>query len=114
MRQIILIFALIATSSIFAQSNDPNTTGKAIIKTSAECESCKTRIEGVLNYTKGVKFAELNVLEKTVEVQFNPSKIKIEEIRKIISETGYDADAVKANKKAQDELPKCCKPGGMK
>lgn len=114
MRQFILIFALIATSSIFAQKSDPNKTGKAIIKTSAECGSCKERLEGVLNYTKGVKFAELNVLEKTLEVHFNPSKINVEEIRKIISETGYDADDLKANPKSQENLPACCKPGGMK
>ena len=114
MKQLLLIISLISAQFLFAQSKDPNTTGKAIIKTSAECGSCKTRIEGVLNYTKGIKFAELNVLEKTVEVQFNPKKIKVEEIRKIISETGYDADNVKANSKSQKELPACCKPGGMK
>jgi copper chaperone CopZ len=114
MKHLFFIISLISTQLLFAQTKDPNETGKAIIMTSAECGSCKTRIEGVLNYTKGVKFAELNVLEKTVVVEFNPKKITVEEIRKIISETGYDADKVKANAKSQSELPKCCKPGGMK
>lgn len=114
MKQIILIFTLLVTSTLIAQNNDPNVSGEAIIKTSAECGSCKERLENVLNYTKGIKFAELNVLEKTLNVHFNPKKITFEEIKKIISETGYDADEVKANSKSQSELPACCKPGGMK
>jgi len=114
MKNLFLIILLITSQGLFSQTNDPNTTGKAIIKTSAECGACKERLEGVLNYTKGVKFAELNVAEKTLKIQFNPSKISIEDIRKIISETGYDADDVKANPKSVEELPECCKPGGMK
>lgn len=114
MKQFILIFTLLVTSTLIAQNNDPNTTGEVIIKTSAECGSCKERLENVLNYTKGVKFAELNIADKTLNVHFNPKKITFEEIKKIISETGYDADEVKANPKYQDDLPTCCKPGGMK
>ena len=41
-------------------------------------------------------------------------KISIEKIRHIISETGYDADKVKANPESVQKLPKCCQPGGMK
>ena len=85
-----------------------------VIQTSAECGSCKTRLEDVLNYTKGVKFAELNLEDKKVTVGYNPKKISLDEIRKIISETGYDADDLKANPKSVEKLPACCKPGGMK
>lgn len=86
----------------------------ATIQTSAECGSCKKRIEDKLNYTSGVKFAELNLVDKKVTVKFNPKKISLDEIRKIISETGYDADRIPANPKSVKELPACCKPGGMK
>jgi copper chaperone CopZ len=83
------------------------------IKTSSECGSCKKRIEGKLNYTPGVKYAELDVESKIVEVKFNTKKISADDIRKIISETGYDADDVKAIPSAVEKLPACCKPGGM-
>lgn len=89
-------------------------TATATIKTSAECNSCKVRLEDKLNYTSGIKFAELNLEDKNLTVKFNPKKITLDEIRKIISETGYDADRVPANAKAVKELPACCKPGGMK
>lgn len=87
---------------------------EAVIKTSAECGSCKERIEEKLNYVKGVVFADLNVESKELTVKYKEAKITLDEIRQIVSELGYDADGVKANEKAQKELPKCCQPGGMK
>jgi cation transport ATPase len=40
------------------------------IQTSAQCGDCKERIEGKLNYTKGIKFAELNDQTKIVTVKY--------------------------------------------
>ena len=85
-----------------------------VIKTSAECGDCKERIESKLNYTKGIVFAELDIPSKELTVKFKTSKITLDEIKKIISEIGYDADDVKANAEKQKELPMCCQPGGMK
>ena len=84
-----------------------------VIHTSAECGSCKERIEGVLNFTKGVKFAELDVESKDLTVKYKTKKISLDEIKKILVETGYDADDMKANPEAVEKLPACCKPGGM-
>lgn len=84
------------------------------IKTSAECENCKERIEEMLNYTKGVKFAVLEVATKKLVVKFNTDKITLSEIKQKLSELGYDADEVKANESAQKNLPACCQPSGMK
>ena len=87
---------------------------KVVIKTSAECGDCKERIESKLNYTKGISFAELDYETKELTVKFKPDKITLAEIKKIISELGYDADEVKANAVEQKKLPLCCQPGGMK
>ncbi len=111
MKHLLFILALTFAGTIYAQES---TTGKATIQTSAECGSCKTRLEETLNYTKGVKFAELNLVDKKITVHFNPKKISLEEIKKVVSETGYDADKMKANPKSVAALPACCKPGGMK
>jgi periplasmic mercuric ion binding protein len=86
----------------------------ATIQTSAECGSCKERLEEKLNYTKGVVFSNLDVPTKVLTVKFKTEKITLEEIKKIVSELGYDADDVKANPEKQKKLPKCCQPGGMK
>jgi mercuric ion binding protein len=85
-----------------------------IIQTTAECGDCKERLEEKLNYTAGIKFAELDLESKKVTVKFSTSKITAEEIKQLIAAIGYDADEVKAPKEAVQKLPLCCQPGGMK
>lgn len=83
------------------------------IKTNAECDQCKTRLEGELNYIKGIKFAELDVPSKVITVKFDASKISLLEVKNTISKIGYDAGEVKAIPESQKALPACCQPGGM-
>jgi copper chaperone CopZ len=82
------------------------------ISTNAECGMCKERIEGELNYVKGIVFAELDVSSKILTVKYKSNKIQLEDIRKKVTQMGYDADAQNADAKAQSNLPDCCKPGG--
>lgn len=84
-----------------------------VIHTSAECGACKDRLEEVLNYKSGVKFAELDLETMDLTVKFKTSKVSLEEIKVLITETGYDADDLKAKPEALEQLPACCKPGGM-
>lgn len=86
----------------------------AVIQTSAECGDCEERISNMLNYTKGVKFAELDIESKKLTVKFQPAKISLDAIKQKLVELGYDADELKANPEAQQKLPSCCQPGGMK
>lgn len=82
------------------------------IQTNAQCGDCKERIEGKLNYIKGIKFAELNDETKIVTVKFDPNKIDLVTIKQSIAKIGYDADEVKAAKEDVEKLPKCCQPKG--
>lgn len=79
------------------------------VKTSAQCEDCKERIENKLNFLKGVKSAALDLTTKEVTVVYDPAKTNPEAIRTAITKAGYDADEIPAEKKAYDKLPKCCK-----
>ena len=108
MRSSLLIIVLVFFNTAFGQME------MAEIQTSAECGDCKSRIEDRLNYTRGVKFAELDLETKKVLVKFNTKKISLSEIKTIISETGYAADEVNAVPTAVEKFPACCKPGGMK
>ncbi|MBI3512417.1 MAG: heavy-metal-associated domain-containing protein [Bacteroidetes bacterium] len=87
-----------------------NVTQTVKIKTSAECDMCKSRIEKEVRAMKGVKSADLDLTTKILTVEYNPKKISPENIRTAISNIGYDADDVKANNRSQKELPKCCHP----
>lgn len=109
MRSIVLALFVLSSLSVFGQKK----VEKVQIQTTAECESCKMRIEGKLNYTKGIRFAELDVPSKVLTVQFQSKKIGLDQIRAMVSDLGYDADAVKANPKSYEALPSCCKVGGM-
>lgn len=108
MKPIALITALLVSGAALAGSDST-----IVIKTSAECGSCKKRIENALNFEKGVKKAELLVKTKEATVTFDTEKITAEKIREVIAGVGYDADNVPAQEKAYDKLPKCCKKGGM-
>src|SRR6056300_745975 len=111
MKYLVLVIALIGFS--FSGQSQTEKSKTVFIQTSAECGSCKKRLEEKMSYTKGVKYGELHMDNMKLEVKFNPQKISLDEIRKIISETGYDADDVKAIPEAVKKLPACCQPGGM-
>lgn len=108
----LMMLSIIAILSSCGVVNGQSSKKTISIQTNAQCGDCKERIEEGLNYTKGIAYAELNLENKVVEVKYNSKKISEQEIKKIISEIGYDADEVKANKKSQSELPACCQPGG--
>ncbi len=103
----VLCFAFFS-SSAWATSDTT-----VVIKTSAECGSCKKRIENALNFEKGVNAAVLDVASKNATVTFDTKKTTVEKLREAISNVGYDADNVPANEKKYNKLPACCKKGGM-
>ena len=88
-------------------------TETVVIQTSAQCGQCKERIENALNYTKGIVFAELDDETKKVTVKYKTSVVTVAQIKQKLAEIGYSADEVKATEEGFNELPACCKPGGM-
>jgi periplasmic mercuric ion binding protein len=79
------------------------------IKTSAVCGMCKRKIEKNLVFEKGIEDVNLDIPSKIVTVKFNSKKTSIAEIKKIIANTGYDADEVTSNPEAYEKLSSCCK-----
>ena len=76
---------------------------------SVQCEACALKITTALKKEAGVK--EVNVdLEKKlakfsyVKAETDPGKLEI-----AITKAGYDANSRKADQKAYDGLPGCCK-----
>jgi periplasmic mercuric ion binding protein len=113
MKSMILVVFLMLFSGIYGQEKK-GSLETVLIQTSAECGDCKDRLEKLLNYTKGVKFAELNLDDMKLTVKYNSKKISLEEIKKKINGIGYDADETKADPEMVKKLPLCCQPGGMK
>lgn len=111
MKNVIAITMMMFTFGTMAQKEKK--VEEKVIQTSAECNECKERLETKLNYTKGIRFAELDVPSKKLTVEYKTKTISLTEIKTIISELGYDADELKANSDAYKALPECCKVGGM-
>jgi copper chaperone CopZ len=82
------------------------------IKTSAQCEECKERIEKNMAFEKGVKAVNLNLEDKVLTVTYKSNKTTPQKLREALSEIGYDADDVAADPKAYAKLPACCQKGG--
>lgn len=113
MKNSLLVLALLFVSSFGFSQKTAAKVETVVIQTSAECDECKERIEGALNYTKGIKFAELDVPSRKLTVKFKNDVISLAEIKKQVSLLGYNADEVLADSTAFEKLPSCCKPSGM-
>ncbi|OGU56926.1 MAG: hypothetical protein A2X64_02675 [Ignavibacteria bacterium GWF2_33_9] len=100
----LIAFSFIAIQPAFAVEKVTETT----IKTTAQCEMCKSRIEKNLNKVDGILKADLDLTTKKVTVKFDETKVSKVEIRNIISKIGYDADDVQKDMRAYKKLPKCC------
>jgi periplasmic mercuric ion binding protein len=106
------ILFLSLSSNVMAQTKNKTANIQTIqIKTSAICEMCKETIEKAASKESGVKKATLDVKTKICTVQYDNTKTTPEKIRLAISNSGYDADEVKANKTAYNKLSPCCKAG---
>lgn len=109
MKNIIAIAFVMFSLTSFAQKK----VQEVVILTTAECGLCKDRIESKMNYTKGIKFAEVNVPSKKLTVKFKTKNFSLKEIKEMVVALGYDADEMKANPEAYEALPACCKVEGM-
>ena len=106
---IALLFSI--SNSVSAQK----TTQKAVIKTTLhcdhckECETCGQLFKTEMLKIKGLKMYELDDKAMMFTVYFNTKKTTLQAIREGISKLGYDADDVKADKVAYENLDGCCK-----
>jgi periplasmic mercuric ion binding protein len=107
-------FFAINISGTFAQETKAEGFKTDSIKTSAECDMCKTAIEKAVNKLIGIKSCNLDVESKVLAVTYDEDKVTISKIRKAINKAGYDADNEPSDPRAYAKLPSCCKKGGHK
>ncbi len=106
MKAIKIIFALLFAINISFAGDNPTVIK---IKTSAVCGMCKRKIEKNLAYEKGIEDVNLDIPSKILTVTYNAKKTNAAEIKKIINNTGYDADEMASNPAAYEKLSSCCK-----
>ncbi len=110
---IAVIVVLFSITSSIAQEKKAN--GKAVIKTTLncdhckECETCGLKFKTEMLKIKGIKMYELDDKKMTFTVYYNPKKTDLQAIKVGISKLGYDADEVKATTEGIASLDGCCK-----
>lgn len=104
MKTIIAFIILgLATIPSFAQKKVQEDT----IKVAGNCTMCKKRIETSLDRS-GVKYANWDVDKKELFVAYRPDKITLEELHKLVAQSGHDTDQVQASDSVYAKLPFCC------
>ena len=76
---------------------------------SKNCKSCINRFKENVPFFKGVKDYTFDTATAKLTVTYDTKKTTADQIRKQISDLGYDADKVKANEAARAKLPACCR-----
>jgi mercuric ion binding protein len=108
---LLTVFVMLITNTVSAQKSN----GKAVIKTTLncdhckECETCGLKFKTEMLKIKGVKMYELDDKKMTFTVYYNPKKTNLQNIKVAISKLGYDADEVKATPQGLATLDGCCK-----
>ncbi|MBC3845058.1 heavy-metal-associated domain-containing protein [Winogradskyella echinorum] len=105
MKQVILIFALLAGTVTFAQ----NKNAKASMEVDGVCGMCKERIEKAAIRTKGVKSAVWNVDTHELKLIFDERKTDLKTISAKIASVGHDTKEIKATDEAYNSVHPCCK-----
>lgn len=66
---------------------------KQTIKVSGmHCGGCEMNVKMALSEKEGVKKVKANYKKGIVEIEFDESKINLNEIKKLIKETGYEPE----------------------
>jgi Copper chaperone len=74
-----------------------------------KCKTCVQTVKNALSSVDGVESAEVNLEAKNATVKFIIAKLDVGKIKSAISKAGYDADEVKRDSTAYENLAECCK-----
>ena len=80
----------------------------SIFKVWGNCEMCKETIESSLK-VDGIAKVDWNTETKRIDVNFDSTKINLDQIKKNIASVGYDNDTYKGDETAYTNLHECCK-----
>ncbi len=88
-------------------SNNVIANAQSTFKVWGNCGMCQETIEGSLN-VEGVAKAEWNTESKMIAVNYDSTKINLDQIQKNIATVGYDNEKYIGDEKAYKNLPECC------
>ncbi|TAF52658.1 MAG: hypothetical protein EAZ62_05765 [Sphingobacteriia bacterium] len=109
------IFMAALTPSAQAQVMNSKYEWLTIKSANLRCWECKEKLEGYLTkanhatLSNGIVQWKVNLLQAEIKLQFRPERTNPDEIRTVINNAGFDADAEKAEETTYAKLPAVCK-----
>lgn len=95
---LILLLALMGAATFSAMAAKPKPKTETVTYVvNMHCHNCVNKLTDNLSFLKGVKDFQISLKEKTITIQFDPSKIKEEEFVKVIEKLGYTATKKEKN-----------------
>ncbi len=101
---LIIIISLFTTFKFQAQSTVVTST----LSVKGNCDECKERIENAADI-KGVKTSVWDESKQALTVTYDTKKVNLAQIEKAIAKSGHETLNQKADTKAYNGLPTCCK-----
>jgi Cu(I)/Ag(I) efflux system membrane fusion protein len=84
-------------------------TQHAMLKVQGNCDMCKERIETAAKSVDGVSSAMWDNDTKQLHLNFYTSKTSVNAVAQAVAAVGHDNEKYKADGKAYDALPSCCR-----
>ena len=95
------------------QPEEKRSTGSIAVATiqlpTLKCKTCVKTITTALASVDGIENSEIDLERKSATVKFVAAKLDVKKIELAISGAGYDADKVKRDSTAYENLAECCK-----
>lgn len=107
MKNSIKSIIIITTVSFFYACKGNSNNKTTDIKVFGNCEHCEERIESALKM-EGVTIADWNPETKKLHLEFDSTKVNMNQIHEKLAAVGHDTDIKIANDSTYKELPECC------
>jgi copper chaperone CopZ len=105
----ILTVFLFGMHALNAQSADNSKTETIKLHVPGVCNMCKGRIETTTYDVAGIKSANWDLKTDTLTAVVSPKKASAQKIADALAKAGYRSDLAKADPKAYQNLPACCR-----
>ncbi|MES2133510.1 MAG: heavy-metal-associated domain-containing protein [Bacteroidota bacterium] len=101
---IIIIISTFFSFKVQAQTTVVTST----LSVKGNCDECKERIENAADI-KGVKNSVWDETKQAISITYDTKKVSLDQIEKAIAKSGHETTHEKADIKAYNGLPSCCK-----
>ena len=109
------LILLFITATATKEARATHKSLKAVVKTNIYCDHCKQcascgqRLYDAIHQIPGVKRVKIEPEKNEIHVKYDETKTNLEDIREVISRSGFDADDLHADPAAYESLDGCCK-----